>query len=140
MLRLENTHTGKGVTGILHLFVGLMLADGEMRPEEIEKVKILIYKFKTKLPGDFDLYRESLEIMLHDNDYQGWSANDHLIKGLDLFDAYFGAGIPHDDHMEAIMDILTLVGEVGEMNEQEEVFISRVSDHFKNKYKYVHEG
>jgi len=132
MTSIENTHLGRGITGIVHLFTGLMKSDGHISEAEREKVKILCYKYDKRLPGNYDVYRDMIMEIVDDPELKVCTPEQHMEKGFALFDQYLQEGPPHHDHLDAILEILEIIGEIGETNELEAAFIEKVRVHFDN--------
>lgn len=135
MVYFSEVKDSNGVAGVIHFFVGLMKADGGISVAEIEKIKILIYKFRTRLPGDYETIRELMEKVLEDYDYKDWDGDKHFEKGLEYWNHYFRKGKSDDSQLEAILDILELVGEIDEMSELEQSFIDRVRQNFVERFE-----
>jgi hypothetical protein len=131
MNSIDNTHLGRGITGILHLFTGLMKSDGHISEAEREKVKILCYKFEKRLPGSYETYRDLSVEIVDDPELKVWTPEQHMQKGFALFDQYLQEGPPHHDHLDAILEIMEILSEIDETNDQEALYIGTVRAHFE---------
>jgi hypothetical protein len=114
-----------------------MKCDGTVSERELEKVKILMYKYRDRLPGEYEIYRDHFMEIVNDPDYADWAHDRHLVRGLDLFDQYLNAGIKHDDELDAILEMLEIISEVDEVNDIEGEFIAQVRSHFKTQHNHA---
>jgi hypothetical protein len=131
---------GKGTAGIVHFFQGLMLADGAVSQNEIDKVNILVYKFRKRLPGTYENTVQRIDEMNKDADYKNWTADHHLEKGLEFWQAYANSGEADQHHLEAIIDIVEIVSEIDDVTEGEREYIRKMEKEFKKRFGYQSVG
>lgn len=140
MVQFDDSPKGMGTAGTVHFFQGLMIADGGVSQNEIEKVNILVYKFRRRLPGEYENTVKRVEQMNKDEDYKDWTADDHLDKGLEYWQAYKDSGKADHHHLEAIIDIVEIVSEIDDVTQGEREYIRKMEKEFKRRFGFQSTG
>ena len=118
---------------LAHFFVGMLLSDPDLSETEMKKIDIIIYKMRHGLPGKHELMMDVFKHMRHDDTAMALSPEYHLNRGLELLDSYAAAGLLKDVHLEALMDLLDVIAEVGEVTEEEELYLQQARQAFNDR-------
>jgi len=133
MVEIDNTPIGNATGALAHIFVGLIKADQGLSVSEVEKVEILIYKFRHDLPADYEEVHKTILAIHEDTDYKTWAPDDHLDKGMMAFDKFIASGESKPEHFENLYNLLEVVMEVGTISPGEERYLSRIYREFTSR-------
>jgi len=125
-----------GVAAILHFFMGLMRADGSISKKEVEKIRILIYKFDRGLPGEYERNAQKLDRIINDKDYDDWDKDRHLEQGLQYWESYFKSGEADESHLETILEIIEILSEIDEVANEEVDYIEAMKAEFTKRFNF----
>jgi len=134
MLREPQKNDEFADSAIVHLIVGLLKSDPDLGDVETRKAKLLIYKFRHGLPGSYDEMSAQMEQCLADADYKSWKPFTHLERAFGYFDKYVELGLAKSGHIQAVIDLLEVVMEVGEITPEEKQYLDRVTHEFAERY------
>jgi len=129
----EQDRNQTGSAAIAHFFVGLMKADAGLSVAEERKVELLIYKMRHGLPGDYEITKEYLNQIQKDPDYQDWDPDRHGDEGLHYFDLFKQLDQSGEEYSEAILDLMEIVMEVGDVTPGEEKYLNRMREEFQKR-------
>jgi hypothetical protein len=115
--------------------MGLMKADGKITQSEMNKVRMLVMKFKHSMPGDEGTIISMIEAIETDADYKDWDHWKHLELGLECWDKFHALGLSEDEYLESILTICEILMELDEIHGEEEKYVQRITEECKNRYQ-----
>ncbi len=118
---------------LAHFFVGLIKADAGLSVAEERKVELLIYKMRHGLPGEYEQIIQFLHQIQKDPDYQSWDPDKHGDEGLRYFDKFCELEQNAQQYLDAILDLMEIIVEVGEVTAGEEKFLAKMNREFQKR-------
>ena len=134
MVVFPNTPDRKGVEAVVHFFLGLMKADGGISVDEVNEVKILLYKFRHNLPGEYETNFELLEKLKGEPSVSSWDHYKHLDHGLACWEEFRASRGAKPNILDSIFMIIEILSEIDEITNEEKVFMEKMANEFSKRF------
>ncbi len=134
MIKYPNTPDVKGVEAVAHFFLGLMKADGGISVDEVNEIKILLYKFRHNLPGEYESNFELLEQLKQDPEFSKWDHYQHLDYGLNCWEEFRNSVGANPGILDSIFMIIEILSEIDEVANEEKVYMEKMASEFKERF------
>jgi hypothetical protein len=118
---------------LAHFLVGLVKADGYISQAEERKIEILVHKFRHGLPGETETILADVALVRSER-FEKLMPIDHVTEGFVHFDAFVKSGDAEAEHMETIIEMLTILAEVDGVSASEKLYMDKIKEGFKKRY------